>query len=621
MSAQKFDRIIAGDFFPHYRGQSPDAYQRALGAHVERLHRRGVTHVMVNQALVNIPLAMQPDRPYYGFCAYGPGPDKYVTSSYNEGIFSEELLALNREMLMHNVELARQYGFRCAMRCVEPIFQMETFFQRYPHLRGPRIDNPACSTDPVYALCPMMPEAQDHYRQLVKNLLTLAPEIDELHIFTNDSGGGVCHSSHLYSGPNGPQHCRAVLPGKQAQVFCQTLVEGGRPVNPGFRAVMTSGLSPKEKADFVKEMPEGVASSVYGAFAWGGGLEDRWGTQAFGPEVYGNPAVRATVHGWQYADHEARIRQIQDNGGIVYANYNSDYYSGDDPRPYETHEIVCQLLEWGVTNVIGGAPGSTPYSANTAVFRHAVEHGHMPTEQAVQDIAEQWVGAELAPALVEAWQLNDMVAREQPLPQAGHLLQIWALTRHMPIVPDEAQLQPGDLDYFRHALQSYDTKMSEQRGGVWRILHYGQELKAAYLRQFTTVVFPALEKAQAILDGLLARPGLTDAQRECLTAQRCAIHTVWVEHRHNYHWIAAACYRIAGETAPAGTPGLREIIDAEIALYEAEGRSADTDPRLRLMRAHRDDANVPVDMSEFALSVHAPIDEWEGAHLIEAAKA
>jgi hypothetical protein len=609
----KIERIIASDFFPYYRGQSPAEYERALEAHVERLHRRGVTHVMVNAAMVNIPLAMVPDNPYFGFGAYGPGPDKYVTSSYNRGIYAEELLALNREMLLHNVNLAKKYGFRGAMRCVEPVFMMESFFKRWPQLRGPRVDNPACSTDPVYALCPMLEETQDHYQQLIRNLLTLAPEIDEMHIFTNDSGGGVCHSSHLYSGPNGPQLCRHASPGEQARVFCQTLVEGGRTVNPGFRVVMTSGLSPKEKRDFAQEFPAGVASSVYGAFAWGGGMEDRWGTQAAGPKVYGNPDERAKVRGWQYADHEARIRQIQEHGGIVYANYNSDYYSGDDPRPYETHEIICQLLDWGVTNIIGGAPGSYQYSANTAVFRHALAHGRVPTPQAVAEIAREWVGEALASTLCQVWQLNDVVAREQPLPNAGHLLQIWAYIRHMPIVPDETQLAAGDLDYFSGALQSYDTKMKEQQGGVWRILHNGQALKEAYLRQFQAVVFPKLEEALGLLDGLLAGE-LTDAQRQCLTEQRTAIAGVLVEHRHNYHWLAASLHRIAGETAPEWVPSLREIIQAEIDLYAAKMPDS---PRLALMRAHIDDPAVRVDLSAFPLSVHAEMASWEGAHEIE----
>ncbi len=621
MATAKFERIIATDFFPHYQGQAPADYERALETHVDRLRRRGVTHVMVNQAAVSIPLAMYPENSYFGFCAYGPGPDKYVTSTYNAGLFSEELLELNRRMLLHNVNLARKYGFRCAMRCVEPTFMLESFFLRHPALRGPRVDNPACSTMPVYALCPLLPEVQDHYRQLVRNLLTLAPEIDELHIFTNDSGGGVCHSSHLYSGPNGPNHCRQVLPGRQAQVFCTTLVEGGRTVNPGFRAVMTSGLSPKEKRDFAGGMTPGVASSVYSALAWGGGLEDRWGTQTIGPAVYGSPVERQKIRAWQYADYAARVRQIQANGGIVYANYNSDYYSGDDPRPYETHEIVCQLLEWGVQNVIGGVPGGTPYSVNTAVFKHAVEHGRVPSDQAVMEIARSWVGEALAPALCAAWRLNDTVAREQPLPNAGHLLQIWAYIRYMPIVPDEGKLQPSDLDYFQHALKSYDTKMKEQQGGVWRILHYGPELKAAYLRQFETVVFPKLEEALAILDGLLARPGVTAEQAACFAEQRGAIAGVLREHRHNYHWIAASLYRMAGETAPPGTPSLPEIIRREIALLaeieRAAGRDPEANPRLRLMRAHIDDPIQTVDLSAYPRSVHLGTAGWEGAHEIK----
>ena len=615
------ERIIASDFFPLYRDQSPADYEREVEEHVERLKRRGVTHVMVNQGLVSIPRAMEPENPYFAFSSYGFALDQFVSSSYNEGIYYEGLLAENRRLLLHNAALARKYGFRCAIRCVEPTFMMERFFQRHPAMRGPRVDNPSCSTMPVFALCPMMPETQDHYRQLMHKMLALVPEIDEMHIFTNDSGGGVCYSSHLYSGANGPGHCHDVPTGRQAQVFCHALVEGGRTVNPAFRVVMTSGLSPKEKEDFVRDMPEGTASSVYGAFAWGGGLEDRWATQAVGPVIFNNPAERKIARAWQYADYETRIRQVKEQGGTVYANYNSDYYTGDDPRPYETHEIVCQLLDWGVTNIIGGVPGTSIYSANTAVFLDAAAKGRRPVEEVVQDIATAWVGAELAPALCDAWRLNDAAARELPIPHAGHLLCIWAYIRNMPIVPDEGQLADGDLDYFRQELQSYDTKMREQAGGVWRILHYGPELKVQYLRQYDEVVFPRLRQAIGILDALLARPTLTSAQRECLAIQRGDIAGVLREHRHFYHWIAAALYRIAGETAPAGLPSLPELIQAEIDLYaeveRAAGHDPDAHPRLRLMRIHRDDAIVPVDLSAFPISTHRGLRGWTGAHEAE----
>jgi len=611
------DRIIAGDFFPSYLDQSPAEYERMVEEHVERLKRRGVTHVMVNQGLVCIPRAMEPENPYFEFCSYGYSLDKFVTSSYNEGIFFEGLLAENRRLLLHNAALARKYGFRCAIRCVEPTFMMERFYQRHPALRGPRVDNPSCSTMPVFALCPLVPDTQDHYRQLIRKMLELVPEIDEMHIFTNDSGGGFCYSSHLYSGANGPGHCHDVPTGQQAQVFCRTLVEGGRTINPEFRVLLTSGLSPKEKRDFLDGMPEGTASSVYGAFAWGGGLEDRWGTQAVGPVIFGNPDERRIARTWQYADYEARIRQVKEQGGIVYANYNSDYYTGDDPRPYETHEIVCQLLDWGVTNFIGGVPGTSRYSANTAVFLDAKAKGHRPTDTVVREIATEWVGTKLSPVLCEAWRLNDEAVRVLPIPPAGHLLMVWAMIRYMPILPDEGQVPDSELEYFRHALQSYDTKMREQAGGVWRILHYDAELKPKYLTQYQQEVFPRLEHAVQMLDEVLASPELTTTQRDCLTIQRRDIAGVLREHRHYANWIAASLHRIAGETAPAWVPALPQIIQAEIDLYIEAGLDPNTDPRLRLMCQHRDDPIVRVDLSAFPPNKHLGLRGWTGAHEID----
>ena len=235
-------------------------------------------------------------------------------------------------------------------------------------------------------------------------MLALVPEIDEMHIFTNDSGAGFCYSSHLYSGPNGPVHCKDIPTGQQAQVFAKRS-SPPRASQPDFRVVMTSGLSPKEKRDFIRNAPDGAASSVYGAFAWGAGMEDWWGTQAIGPKVFHNPEERAKIRAWQYADYETRVRQIREQGGLVYANYSPYYYAGDDPRPWETHEVMCKLLEWGVTNLIGGAGGGQ-YSANSAVLLDAVNNGIRPTDQVVRELAEQWVGAALAPQLLEVWRLD-----------------------------------------------------------------------------------------------------------------------------------------------------------------------------------------------------------------------
>ncbi|MHB9024400.1 MAG: hypothetical protein ACYC7E_09525 [Armatimonadota bacterium] len=617
MQAQTIDRIVGGGLLA---SDYAEAGEGVLERKVEALQRAGVTHVVINQALVSIPWVMDPENSYLRFTTLGPTPDQFVTSTYNVGLFHESLLAQNRKLLLANAALARKYGFRCAILCVEMTFMPESFFRRYPALRGARVDNPACSTTPLYALCPMLPEVQDHYSQLITGMLELVPEIDEMHIFTNDSGGGFCYSKHLYAGPNGPYHCQDVPTGQQAQVFAQTLINAARNINTDFRVVMTSGLSPKEKHDFIRNAPDGAASSVYGAFAWGGGLEDWWGTQAIGPAVHTQPEERAKVRAWQDADYETRVRQIRENGGLVYANYSPYYYAGDDPRPWETHEVICKLLRWGVTNIIGGAGGGE-YSANSAVLLDAVRNGIRPTDQVVRELAERWVGTEMAPRLLEAWRLTERAAREKPVPPGGHFFVYQPLVNGMPLVPDESLLGEHDLDYFLTPVIKDQSKMKDQQGGIWRVVNYTHDDKVAYLRQYDEVVFPSYAKATAILNDLLARPDLTDAQRACLETQ-LASFAGYVEHfRRQYHWIQASFYRLAGETVPPGTPAYPEIIDAEVAasraLLERAGKDPDADPRIQLMLAHRNDSLVKVDLTEFPFNQHLGTKGWTGAHEVD----
>ncbi len=617
MNANRIDRIVGGGLMA---SDYAEAGEGVLEQKVEALKQAGVTHVVINQALVSIPWVMDPENSYLRFTTLGPTPDQFVTSTYNVGLYHESLLAQNRKLLLNNAALARRYGFRCAILCVEMTFMPESFFRRYPDLRGPRVDNPACSTTPLYGLCPMVPEVQDHYGQLIKGMLSLVPEIDEMHIFTNDSGAGFCYSQHLYAGPNGPYCCKDVPAGRQAQVFAQTLISAAREINPDFRVVMTSGLSPAEKRDFITDAPEGAASSVYGAFAWGGGLEDWWGTQAVGPKVHNNPEERAKIRAWQYADYEARVRQIRDNGGLVYANYSPYYYAGDDPRPWETHEIMCKLLEWGVTNLIGGA-GGRRYSANGAVLLDAIRHGVRPTDQVVRELAEEWVGPELAPQLLEAWRLTDLAAREKPVPPAGHSFSHQPLVMHMPLVPDEELLGEHDLDYFMTPVIRDETRMKAHQGGIWRIVNYEHDDKLAYLRQYEDVVFPAYARAREILEELLARPDLTAEQRECLEAQLKSFAGCVETFQRQCHWIQASFYKLSDETVPPGTPTYREIMLAEIEtsekLLRLRGKDPAEDPRLQLMREHLDDPVRPVDLTEFPKHRHLGTAGWTGAHEVE----
>lgn len=619
--AQRIDRVMNGSFFPAYAGEEPAAFQASLERHAEALQRVGTTHVVVNAAPLSILQVMDPENSYLRFTTYGHTPDKYVASTWNDGIYHPSILELNRQALLWQVTQARRFGFRCWIRCVEMTMLPESFFQRHPSLRGARVDNPACSTSPRFALCPMVPEVQDHYRQLIRKLLELAPDIDEMHIFTNDSGGGFCYSSHLYSGPNGPYHCKEVPPGRQAQVFARTLLEAAREVNPGFRVVMTSGLSPAEKIDFLEGAPAGVASSIYGAFAWGGGLEDRWQNMAVGPDIH-RPEVRAAARGWAVADMEARAKPVRERGGILYASYNADYYGGpsDAPRPYETHESLMTYLRLGVTNIIGGGWG-TSYHANGGIFAQVLRDGAGDTEAAVRKLAECWVGPRHAARLCQAWRLSERADREWPMPAGGgHAFYCQPLLMAGPIVPDAGSLGPRDLDYFLTPVIRDQQKMREHHGGAWRFLHYRDEVKRYVVRQLEEVVLPADTEALAIVDGLLGAPDLTEAARECLQVQRreIGIHRCLMERVR--HWFQASFHVLEGSQPYAGLPALADIIQREIDTsqhwHEFEGGTGTLDsPRQRLMRAHRDDPVRRVDLRAYPFIEYRGLNHWPGAHL------
>ncbi|MCL1856633.1 MAG: hypothetical protein FWF84_03190 [Kiritimatiellaeota bacterium] len=610
-------KIIDSSFFPLYEGGDVGAWQRRVEAHAEKLKRKGVTHVMINEAVGSLIWAMEPENSYLRYTNARHTFDKYVTSSWNVGIYSEELLSANRKILLQHAELVRRHGFRCAVSCIEMGIMPESFFLRHPALRGPRVDNPVCSRIPHYALCAMLPEVQDHYRQLTRKMLALVPDLDVMTIFTNDSGAGFCYSSHLYAGANGPVHCKDIPSHVQARTFCSVIGEAGRESNPAFEVIMTSGMSPKEKALFIEGAPPCVSSDVYGALAWGAGLEDQWINMEMGPCVYGNPVERAKGRKWAWEDYAARVAPIRKNGGTLYASYAFGYYLSE-MRPHECYDIMTKLTELGVDGLLGGASGETPYSANNAVIKRVMDKGIEGEEKAIRAIAEEWVGAKEADTLCQGWKLADHAEREWPMPASGgHFLRMQPLPRCMPVVPDEEKLGEHDLDYFMTPVIRDEQAMKSQQGGLWRFYYYTQADIEAYIKQYETVTFPEIEKAMALFaDGMKRTTG---AAFDCFKEQRDTLGWSLVAHKRLYYGLMAAMHRIAQYTQPAWLPPFAQIVEREIALYEEalqNGWHYPMEERIALMRKHKGDPVKKIDLSEFVPHLHLGLnDAASAAHI------
>ncbi len=100
--------------------------------------------------------------------------------------------------------IIRELGLGATWRSTDPLFLPEAFFEKYPHLRGPRVDHPRRSLQQEFTACFHQKETVEMYQNMVNQLFKNVPEINSFSFNINDAGSGLCWSDLLYTGPNGP---------------------------------------------------------------------------------------------------------------------------------------------------------------------------------------------------------------------------------------------------------------------------------------------------------------------------------------------------------------------------------------------------------------------------------
>ncbi len=236
---------VAYDYFLTQEGRITRGLDRE--SYMRELARNGFTHVEVNGLGSPMALETGPKGEVYPmFYTYCPALDQFVYSSLNKGIYPFYYLAANLTYLKENARLARKYGLIPGMLSFEPRSVPEEFFNKYPMLRGARIDHPFRSFRPRYTMTLTHPKVLDHYAEMIQKLIKEVPELGFLNIWTNDSGAGFEHTKSLYVGRNGGAYLVrewkddaeiAKLAGENALRFFRTLKNAAGAVNPDFRII------------------------------------------------------------------------------------------------------------------------------------------------------------------------------------------------------------------------------------------------------------------------------------------------------------------------------------------------------------------------------------------------
>ena len=193
---------------------------------------------------------------WHEYASYNPVPQKFFPPKMLAPFMSAEHVGKNREILDAKREVLRKHDLGAAFWSYEPNFWPEAFFEAYPHLRGARSDHPRRSRKEAFSPCVDRPEVQEMIAESVAALVEAVPELGTYFFKTNDAGPGLCWSTWLYSGPNGPTFCKHRPMGERVRDLVQAINRGAKRAGGKLDVHLSGNFAEYERDDIVRHLPE-----------------------------------------------------------------------------------------------------------------------------------------------------------------------------------------------------------------------------------------------------------------------------------------------------------------------------------------------------------------------------
>ncbi len=523
--------------------------------HVERMARCGFTHLEVNA--LAFPEPREPGTPnefYSQFYTYCAGLSQFVDSTLTRGVYDPAYLRANLNRLKHLAALGRRYGLKPGLLCFEPRTLPESFFQRYPTLRGARVDHPFRSHLPRYTLAQDHPVARDHYRQLMRRLMDEVPDLAYLSVWTNDSGAGFEHTASLYVGRNGgPYLIRewrshekiAEAAGESALRWLRLIQETAAEVNPEFEVLLRIEPFKVEHDTIMAGMGAGLSVEAPSLLVRGYDLPYR---HLHYPE---QSSVAGSIFHVDMDDAEREILARYRTQGFepklsysVGSSFNMEPLLGI-PFPRMLHRKLRSLhaLDARCVSAFGGLLNTekTPYWPNPEVIRAFQMNPALSIDDVIPALATRWASADHADALVALWDAVEETISYFPLvPLYSHFGFVWLRTWVRPLTPNLEAVPGDDRRYFERYMVSTANNPNINDLGRDVLFELITRESGRQMRdQFDTNVLPHLQaaldraNALAVSTPAPARAVFIDL-RDRIRALRCWATT----QRNTCAWVA-----------------------------------------------------------------------------------
>lgn len=479
--------------------------------HIRELARNGYTHLEVNGLAQPVPLEMPvPGEFYSQFYNYCMALDQYVYSELNKGIYPVEYLQANLTLLTRYAALGKKYGLEPGILCFEPRSVPESLLQKYPTLRGARVDHPLRSRRPRYNLSLAHPLVQAHYTEMMQKLLHAVPDLAYMSIWSNDSGAGFEYTSSLYVGRNGgPYLIRewrtheqiAEVAGKNVVRFMKLLRDAASAINPNFRVALRLEPFKVEHDVILEHLEQQLDIEVPSLLVRGYELpyqHDKY------PEI---GSIAGSIQHLHLVSEETELVQRLARRGIashlIYSHgngFNLEPLVGI-PFPWMLWQKLQAMRERGIeyaANLGGFTPSSlAPYHINQHVFRCFMLDPEVELEQVLVDAATQWAGTAAGPQLIALWRQTDETIRWlPPLPLYSGFGFVWLRVWVRPIIPDLLSVPEADRRYYENFMVSpaNNTNLTDLGKDVLFDL-ISREYGETYVERIDANVLPRLEKA------------------------------------------------------------------------------------------------------------------------------
>ncbi len=432
--------------------------------YIREYARLGFSHIEVNAlAFPNSSEQRVKGEFYSDFYTYCPALDQFVSSKLNEGIYPEDDLYANLELLKDNARLANKYGLKPGLLCFEPRSVPEVFFEKYPTLRGARVDHPFRSFKPRFSLALAHPLVKKHYEDMITKILEEVPELEYLTIWTNDSGAGFEHTKSLYVGRNGgayllrewnsDEHIAQAASNNIADFFI-LLRDAASKVNPDFRIITRLESFYGERKYLWPLLKDGI--DVEGNSL----LTEGW-ESPYSHSLYSDiPVLGSALHNHISEKEKKPLEDLYSRDSLGYFYHHCGSHGNHEPLlgipfPWLIYEKLRSCAEIGISALahLGGlhSPDKVPFSVNFEVLRRFQFDSDLDINRTIQKIAEFYIGPEFAEALKQGWKFVDLSVRSfVPLSIYTSYGVVWQRLFIRPLVPDIDAIPEEDRAYYEN---------------------------------------------------------------------------------------------------------------------------------------------------------------------------